>query len=356
MKMFRILGRSIRDSFKSVFRNFSLSIASIACTTITLILVSVALVVSHNVNNVTEKLESELSIVVYLNKETTLEQVDIVETKIKNLENVDSVEYKSKDEWKVEMQSYSETLDTTLSYIESNPLLDSFVVTVDDVKNFGTTAEAIRTIEYVESADYGAGMVDQIVNIFDIIEKPKHIKEEGIALTQAQQIYFINLCDKNEYGHMFKFILYQGLRIGEALALTYKDIDFNNKTININKQLTPDGIVEYTKNQQSTRTIPLFNKSKNLIRFNNNSNERIFNINYRIANYNLNKIIENHNLPKITPHDLRHTFITNCKIKNIPEHVIQAIVGHEIGSKVTKQVYTHFNLEDNLSYIDKLND
>jgi len=171
MKMFRILGRSIRDSFKSVFRNFSLSIASIACTTITLILVSVALVVSHNVNNVTEKLESELSIVVYLNKETTLEQVDIVETKIKNLENVDSVEYKSKDEWKVEMQSYSETLDTTLSYIESNPLLDSFVVTVDDVKNFGTTAEAIRTIEYVESADYGAGMVDQIVNIFDIIEK-----------------------------------------------------------------------------------------------------------------------------------------------------------------------------------------
>jgi len=193
-------------------------------------------------------------------------------------------------------------------------------------------------------------------NIFDIIEKPKHIKEEGIALTQAQQIYFINLCDKNEYGHMFKFILYQGLRIGEALALTYKDIDFNNKTININKQLTPDGIVEYTKNQQSTRTIPLFNKSKNLIRFNNNSNERIFNINYRIANYNLNKIIENHNLPKITPHDLRHTFITNCKIKNIPEHVIQAIVGHEIGSKVTKQVYTHFNLEDNLSYIDKLND
>ena len=68
MKAFRIFGRSIRDSFKSVFRNFSLSVASIACTTITLILVSVALIVSHNVNNVTQKLESELSIIVYLNK------------------------------------------------------------------------------------------------------------------------------------------------------------------------------------------------------------------------------------------------------------------------------------------------
>lgn len=171
MKMFRIIGRSIRDSFKSVFRNFSLSIASIACTTITLILVSVALIVSHNINNVTKNLESELSIVVYLEKDTTLEQVDEIEAKIKSLENVNSVEYKSKDEWKLEMQSYSETLDTTLSYLESNPLLDSFVVTVNDVKDFGETAEAIRSFDKVESADYGAGMVEQVVTIFDVVEK-----------------------------------------------------------------------------------------------------------------------------------------------------------------------------------------
>lgn len=191
-------------------------------------------------------------------------------------------------------------------------------------------------------------------NIFDIIEKPKHIKEEGIALTQAQQKEFIKLCDNNQFGNIFKFILYQGLRIGEALALTYQDI--KNKNITINKQLTPSGIVEHTKNQQSTRTIPLFKKCEKLIDLKNKSNERIFNINYRIANYNLHKIIDNTTLPQISIHDLRHTFITNCKIKNIPEHIIQAIVGHEIGSKVTKQIYTHFNLEDNLSYIDKLND
>ena len=40
MKLFRLLGRSIRDAFKSVFRNFSLSIASISCITITLLIVS----------------------------------------------------------------------------------------------------------------------------------------------------------------------------------------------------------------------------------------------------------------------------------------------------------------------------
>ena len=185
MKVFRILGRSIRDSFKSVFRNFSLSIASIACTTITLILVSVALIVSHNINNVTDKIESELSIVVYLNKEATIEQANEIEKKIKDLENVNTVEFKSKDEWKIEMQSYSDTLDTTLSYLGNNPLLDSFVVTVNDAKAFSSTAEAIREFEFVESADYGAGMVDQVVTIFDVVEKITLIMVIALILVTA---------------------------------------------------------------------------------------------------------------------------------------------------------------------------
>ena len=41
MQYIRILGRNIRDAFKGVFRNLSLSMASILCTTITLIVVAI---------------------------------------------------------------------------------------------------------------------------------------------------------------------------------------------------------------------------------------------------------------------------------------------------------------------------
>ena len=44
MRFFRILGRSIRDAFKSVGRNFSLSLASISCIVITLIIVGISLI------------------------------------------------------------------------------------------------------------------------------------------------------------------------------------------------------------------------------------------------------------------------------------------------------------------------
>ena len=47
MKTLRIIGRSIRDAFKSVFRNFSLSIASISCITITLLIVSISMILSY---------------------------------------------------------------------------------------------------------------------------------------------------------------------------------------------------------------------------------------------------------------------------------------------------------------------
>ena len=46
MQYVRILGRNIRDAFKGVFRNLSLSMASILCTTVTLIVVAISIVSS----------------------------------------------------------------------------------------------------------------------------------------------------------------------------------------------------------------------------------------------------------------------------------------------------------------------
>lgn len=185
MKAIRILIRSIRDSIKSVFRNFSLSIASIACTTITLILVAISLVLSFNVNKVTKELEHELTIVVYTNRETTQEQISQIEGQILEINGVSEVTYKSKDEWKVEMQNYSSTLDTTLSYLENNPLLDSFVVKVDEATKLKEVNDKISVMENIESSSYGEGMVEKILYIFEIVKKIAAIIVIALVLVTA---------------------------------------------------------------------------------------------------------------------------------------------------------------------------
>ncbi|MCR5787774.1 MAG: permease-like cell division protein FtsX [Bacilli bacterium] len=171
MKTIRVFLRSFKEAFKSVFRNFSLSVASVTCTTITLILVSIAILVSYNVNNVTKKLENELTIVVYLEREATPEQAKDLEGTLKSIKNVEKVTFKSKDEWKFEMQNYSTTLNTTLSYLTENPLLDSYTVKVKNVRDLHKTAEKIKEQEIVRTAEYGEGMVEQLVSVFDIVEK-----------------------------------------------------------------------------------------------------------------------------------------------------------------------------------------
>lgn len=169
MKALRILSRSIRDSFKSVFRNFSLSIASILCTTITLILVALAIFLSYNVHEVTTTLEHELTIVVYYKQDVTEEQKIELENALKTMDNVDSYDMKNKDEWKAEMQKESDTLKTTLDYLEENPLLDSVIVTVKNVDDLKETADKIREYDFVSSAEYGEGMVENVIGIFDAI-------------------------------------------------------------------------------------------------------------------------------------------------------------------------------------------
>ena len=170
VKAFRIFVRSIRDSFKSVFRNFSLSIASILCTTITLVLVAIAIIISANINHITKDLEEELTIVVYADADTTDERLEEMEKEINNISTVAEVTAKSKEEWRIEMQGYSDTLNTTLDYLEENPLLDSFIVTVENVDDLRPTALEIRDIENVESANYGEGMVEDIISVFDIVQ------------------------------------------------------------------------------------------------------------------------------------------------------------------------------------------
>lgn len=171
MRAFRIFFRSIRDALKSVVRNFSLSFASIMCTTITLILVAVAVVAASNVNNATKLIEDELTIVTYLKKDVTEEQIENIKSEISSYKNIEEVTFKSKDEWKLEMSEYDDSFKTVLNYLDENPLMDSFVLKVNDVKKLSETSEYIKAINGVDTVKYGEGMVEQVISVFDIVQK-----------------------------------------------------------------------------------------------------------------------------------------------------------------------------------------
>ena len=175
MKLFRMFGRNIRDAFKSVGRNFSLSIASISCIGITLIVVGLALALSFNVNNFSKIIRNDVTIVVFLKNDTTKEEFEIdIKNKIEGFENVIApIELKSKEQSKREMMEADDIFKATMETWpeDENPLKDSYLIKVEDIEQIKQTVNQIKSIEKVEVVDYGEEMVAQLISAFKLIEK-----------------------------------------------------------------------------------------------------------------------------------------------------------------------------------------
>lgn len=115
MKVIRILFRNIRDSFKSIIRNFSLSLASISCITITLVVVSLSMMLSINVNDLMNKVEDDVTIVAFLERDITVERIAEIEEEIRALPNIqpgkEGIKLDSKENIRKDMMESSATYD-----------------------------------------------------------------------------------------------------------------------------------------------------------------------------------------------------------------------------------------------------
>ena len=173
MKFFRNIRRYFRDAMKSVIRNFSLSLASISCIAITLIVVGISIVLSYNVENMTDSIKKDVTMVVFLKSDTTEDEVKDIQKKITNMGNIEEIKFKSKKEYAEETKERDEVFSFIVDNWtdETNPLLDSFLIKVKEVEEIKNTASSIKKIDKVELVNYGEDMVDQLITVFDVIIK-----------------------------------------------------------------------------------------------------------------------------------------------------------------------------------------
>lgn len=183
MKVIRIFGRNIRDAFKSVFRNFSLSFASISCITITLLVVAIAVILSYNVNNFTKLVEQDVTIVTFMDKDTTKEKAEEYVEKVKHLDGVETVEYQSKVQIAEEMMESSDVYNNIMNewkvdgkWVEKEiPLQPTLLVKATSLKKIDGVAKEIQNLDpdktTIKLVKYGEDMVKQLISLFDIVRK-----------------------------------------------------------------------------------------------------------------------------------------------------------------------------------------
>lgn len=198
------------------------------------------------------------------------------------------------------------------------------------------------------------------------------IKAGSIGKSKAQEMQiwtkeefnkFINcINDKPQSKMAFNTLFWTGMRIGELLALTYKDIDFNNNTIDINKsfqRIKGKDVITAPKTPRSKRTIKIPVSLKNeLYEYINRlyglmEDDRIFHFTKHFLENELQRGIKNSGIKRIRLHDLRHSHASLLLEMGIPILEVRDRLGHEkIETTLNTYAHQYKNKQDVLA--DKL--
>lgn len=196
----------------------------------------------------------------------------------------------------------------------------------------------------------------------------------ALSKKEEKKLIKILISNKHKYNNILLLQLYTGMRIGEVLALSKDCINFKNNTITVYRTITRNIhgkaiLGEHTKTfdkktgiDNGKRTFTMKPNVKEIIQkiYSNkitNINNLLFwdyDKNFFITDGEVNsyltrlndkyKILDNTN-ETLSTHRLRHTFITRCQENGVSLPVIQKIVGHVKGSKITNNIYTDVSLD-----------
>lgn len=159
---------------------------------------------------------------------------------------------------------------------------------------------------------------------------------------------------------LFKFLLATGLRIGEAIALRWDDIDLENGTVTVNKTLNGQRDIVPPKTKSGYRTISIDKSTLLMMRlFKARSQQRVGMQDLPIVFWGrdinkpkhtvverkkLRRILNELNLERRSLHAFRHTHATMMVKAGMPPKELQYRMGHSDIS-ITLGIYTHFSEE-----------
>ncbi len=201
---------------------------------------------------------------------------------------------------------------------------------------------------------------------------PPKLKEKPIrVLTKEEQAQFLTTVNGSRLKAAFYLDLATGLRLGELLGLTWKDVNLEDQSINVCKTLvrirlkdSPDGkktqlSVQTPKTKKSSRLIPIpdciipilkEHREKQLKEIDKaekhyNNKNLVFctelgnHIEPRNMMRHFYSLIEDAKIPHTNFHALRHTFATRLLEAGERERVLQELLGHSTTTQTAK--YAH---------------
>ena len=236
----------------------------------------------------------------------------------------------------------------------------------------GLSSKTIRDIVAIIKSSLKFAMKEDLISSFnlDFIYPKISSKDKIYTISKQDQDKLIDYILKNQSSKNFGILLtlYSGIRIGELCALQWKDIDFKNNILNINKTLQrvyikdkqinkSKLIITNPKTHNAEREIPLNNDfAKELKKFKTDNEDYILSgsrkwIEPRTYRRFFARTLEKVKIDKINFHGLRHTFATNCIKLGVDYKTVSELLGHATVN-ITLNLYVHPQMSQKKKCID----
>ncbi len=159
-------GYYLKESFKSIFKNKGLSLASIGVVMVSLFILGFFLLLIVNADKIADDVESDLEITAYLKEGVNLNQSNEMIAEIQKMEGVDAISFVSKetalDTLKEDFSNSEYAMDAVA---ENNPLPDTLHITLLDADQIQEVSAAIQKMDGVESVQYGQDIVENLLKV-----------------------------------------------------------------------------------------------------------------------------------------------------------------------------------------------
>jgi integrase len=236
-----------------------------------------------------------------------------------------------------------------------------------DLQKQGLSARTIRYAHNILSSALKQAnkwkMINQ--NPCELCELPRIVKTEMMYFTPEETTKFLSTAKESKWYALFLLAIESGMRPEEYLALQWKDLDFENKTLSVkravNKTKSGGYIFVEPKTNRSRRNIPISNSCISALKTHRRKQleermklgENYENLDLIFASeigsvYDIKNLRNRHfkpirdkaKLPKIRLYDLRHTMATLLLLAGENPKVVSERLGHA-SIVLTLDTYSH---------------
>ena len=238
--------------------------------------------------------------------------------------------------------------------------------------NGGLSYKTIRDIIAVVKSSLKYAIKEEMINniTLDFTYPKIGNKDKIYIMPKKDQERLITYIKQNEDTRSLGVLLalYSGIRIGELCALQWKDIDFKNNILHINKTLqriyikdnkesVSKIIITNPKTHNAERDIPLNKGFAHILKkYQTESNNYILSncdkwIEPRTYRRYFKKCLDKAKIGQINFHGLRHTFATNCIKLGVDYKTVSELLGHA-NVNITLNLYVHPQMSQKKKCID----